>query len=195
MQLSTFLKILKFFSPRFYNYYNYTIEQKYNLRSKLGEAENKNKEYASILLLIDSIMKDDKKEFLGLAPNKNKRLTITYIEQDCPSNEFNIIVEEFIGTINKVVYKLQIAFYEESKSIDIIDNHALIYDNKGNGSIGLKALTQLAIKKNYKTISGEISFPDWDHVDKLKHFYEKQNFKVTLNYEEKEGYIRWKNNR
>ena len=194
MQLSTFLKILKFVNPKFYNYYNYTIDQKYNLRAELSKVKNKNKELTSILLFIESITNNEKREFLGYEFNeKINTATITYIEHDF-GNEYNIIVEAFFGTIHKVVYILELALYKDNMSIYIIDNHALIYENKRNASIGLKALTRFAVNRDYNYIFGEISFTDWGHVDKLKHFYEKQNFNVVLDHGKREGTIRWKNN-
>lgn len=193
MKTSTILKILKILVPNFYNYYDSIIKEKYSLRTQVAVAENRIEEQNTILDFLVSIMDVNKKDFLLIAYNKNKQLTVTYIEDDYCNNEYNIIVEQFISTRHQVVYKLEIAIHEEDKYIFIIDNHALIYEDKGNGSIGLKSLIKFAINKKYATICGNISSTDWKHVDKLIHFYEKQKFKVTLDYENKRGHIRWVN--
>ncbi|WP_250886519.1 GNAT family N-acetyltransferase [Bacillus sp. SM2101] len=54
------------------------------------------------------------------------------------------------------------------------------YINKGYGSILLKTLKEIAIEKGVKEITGWISPADRDHVDRLKHFYEKHGFEVNL---------------
>jgi hypothetical protein len=55
-------------------------------------------------------------------------------------------------------------------------------------------LKKLATKKNTTKTSGKISPHDRDHIERLKHFYPKCGFEVTLYPERQTGEIVWKNN-
>jgi ribosomal protein S18 acetylase RimI-like enzyme len=61
--------------------------------------------------------------------------------------------------------------------------------NHGYGSILVKELIKISEKQGVKKVTGEISSVDWNHVDRLKHFYEKHGFKVTLDSGKKSGEI------
>lgn len=63
--------------------------------------------------------------------------------------------------------------------------------NKGYGSICMNYLKEIAKDQNIPTITGDIAKRDWDHVDRLVHFYEKHDFKVNIDYEEQAGEIEW----
>lgn len=194
MKKITFLKLSKIICPAFYKYYNSIIEKNRILELDISDKDFEIKSFKSCLNFIESIKNSEKKEFLGLTYNKNtNRYAVIYLEEDVPPNEYNIIVEEFIRNIHQVVYKLEGDFCKKERRIYIIDNHSLIYRNEGYGSIGLEGLTTFAERNNYLSISGSISPVDWDHVDILKHFYEKQSFNVYLDYEKKMGNIKWEN--
>ncbi len=64
-------------------------------------------------------------------------------------------------------------------------------ENKGYGSICIHYLKELAKDKNIPYITGDISDRDWDHLDRLIHFYEKHNFQVEVDYHTKSGKIVW----
>lgn len=49
----------------------------------------------------------------------------------------------------------------------------------------------LSIEQNIPEITGDIDDRDWDHVDLLIHFYEKHDFQVEIDYEDKSGEIKW----
>lgn len=63
--------------------------------------------------------------------------------------------------------------------------------NKGYGSICINYLKEIAKDQNIPYITGDIAPRDWDHVDRLKHFYRKHEFKVSLDHESKSGEIVW----
>jgi ribosomal protein S18 acetylase RimI-like enzyme len=58
--------------------------------------------------------------------------------------------------------------------------------NKGYGSILIDKLKEIAIQKGIKKITGEISTVDFDHIDRLIHFYKKNDFIV-----DDSGSIEW----
>lgn len=68
--------------------------------------------------------------------------------------------------------------FTEFEISDITINRGLV--NEGYGSLLLNNLIELAKKHNVKKISGWISSVDRDHLDRLVHFYKKNNFKVNL---------------
>lgn len=61
--------------------------------------------------------------------------------------------------------------------------------NKGYGSICMKHLKEVAKEHNIQYITGDIAERDWDHVDRLKYFYEKHNFEVDIDQHNKCGEI------
>lgn len=62
-------------------------------------------------------------------------------------------------------------------------------ENKGYGSICMNYLKQLAKKYNIQSITGDIAKRDWNHKDRLIHFYKKHNFDVKIDKETKSGEI------
>ncbi|APH05592.1 hypothetical protein [Bacillus weihaiensis] len=66
--------------------------------------------------------------------------------------------------------------------------------NKGYGSICMDYLKDLAIEQNIPKITGDIAKRDWDHVERLVHFYQKHNFYVEIDYDRQYGEIKWVSN-
>ncbi|WP_047980978.1 GNAT family N-acetyltransferase [Ornithinibacillus contaminans] len=64
-------------------------------------------------------------------------------------------------------------------------------ENKGYGSVLMKHLKEIAREENVQYITGDLVERDFDHVDRLQHFYEKHNFDVTVDHEEQCGEIVW----
>ncbi|MEC1826458.1 hypothetical protein P9E84_21845, partial [Bacillus paralicheniformis] len=54
-----------------------------------------------------------------------------------------------------------------------------------------KYLKEKAREHNIPVITGDIAERDWDHVDRLIHFYEKHHFEVTIDPGLKSGEIQW----
>lgn len=61
---------------------------------------------------------------------------------------------------------------------DININKALV--NDGYGSMLMRNLIQIARKNDTKEISGWISRVDYNHIDRLVHFYKKHDFEVDI---------------
>ncbi len=64
-------------------------------------------------------------------------------------------------------------------------------ENKGYGSICMHYLKEVAKEQNIQYITGDIAKRDWDHKERLVHFYKKHNFKVNIDKESKSGDIEW----
>jgi hypothetical protein len=106
------------------------------------------------------------------------------------SNADYIYVGQSHGFYNDHVLSLAYSITPDNKRI-IIDDIQTTRFNKGYGSFAMKYLFELAHKLKVEAISGWISHVDWDHIDRLKRFYEKHGFNVKLNHETREGRIKW----
>ncbi len=42
-------------------------------------------------------------------------------------------------------------------------------------------------------IKGDIAKRDWDHVERLIHFYEKHDFEIEIDYSIQSGELKWQN--
>lgn len=65
--------------------------------------------------------------------------------------------------------------------------------NRGYGSIMMEGLMKLVHEMQIRFITGWISAVDWDHIDRLEHFYRKHGFDCQLDHENKYGTITWVN--
>lgn len=65
--------------------------------------------------------------------------------------------------------------------------------NRGYGSILMEGIMKLVDQMSIRFITGWISAVDWDHIDRLEHFYRKFGFECNLDHESKYGTISWIN--
>jgi GNAT superfamily N-acetyltransferase len=79
------------------------------------------------------------------------------------------------------------AKYEDQSTIHIGDIKG--EENKGYGSICMDYLKEHAKDQNVQYIKGDLAKRDWDHLDRLIHFYEKHDFDVEVDYENCNGSI------
>ncbi|MBY6035838.1 hypothetical protein KUV80_04205 [Fictibacillus nanhaiensis] len=82
------------------------------------------------------------------------------------------------------------AVYENDQTLHIGDIKGPA--NKGYGTICMHYLKEIASDNNVPVIKGDIAQRDWDHVERLIHFYEKHDFDIELDSENKCGKIEWK---
>ncbi|MCU6708004.1 hypothetical protein M6D81_04695 [Paenibacillus sp. J5C_2022] len=85
-------------------------------------------------------------------------------------------------------------FYHKNKLMRISDikikgNHV----SRGYGSILMTAIMQLVDHLQVRYITGIISGVDWDHIDRLEHYYRKFGFDCDLDHEAHFGRIIWGN--
>ncbi|WP_096188770.1 hypothetical protein [Evansella halocellulosilytica] len=81
------------------------------------------------------------------------------------------------------------AQYDEQMNIKIDDIRG--EENRGFGSICMKFLKEHALNQNIACIKGDLVERDWDHLDRLVHFYEKHHFHVAIEHETQTGLIYW----
>ncbi|MDR9507172.1 hypothetical protein P4479_08380 [Brevibacillus agri] len=105
------------------------------------------------------------------------------------SNWDYIYVGEWHGYYNDHVLSLAYTLKPDKKRL-VIDDIQTTEFNKGYGSVAMKYLIEFAQKQKVEIISGWISPVDWDHINRLKKFYENHDFIVSLNHEAKRGSIK-----
>jgi hypothetical protein len=126
-------------------------------------------------------------DVVGIDQTKEENLVIVYKSEE--KERCNIMLNDCDSTFRGVWdFSLQ-ALYPDEDRIHIGDIKGP--ENKGYGSICIEHLKEIAIDKNIPYITGEISERDWDHLERLMHFYEKHNFKVEVDYNSKSGNIIW----
>lgn len=73
---------------------------------------------------------------------------------------------------------MDITYKPETRSAYIIDWHSK-YENEGYGSILMTRLIAFLRMSGFLYLTGIISFVDFGHEDKLRHFYTKFGFEIT----------------
>jgi len=82
-----------------------------------------------------------------------------------------------------------IIFKVEYCSVHIYNIPFTGYENKGYGSVAMRALIKHSINKGYLGITGLLSPRDPAHTPRLCSFYKKNSFDIKLNPTEDSGYI------
>ncbi|MCK6257266.1 hypothetical protein LCY76_11730 [Fictibacillus sp. KIGAM418] len=138
-------------------------------------------------------MQNDLKEIakkwdvLGVEQTKDDHLTIVYKLEN--KHQCKIMLND-CSTSFQGIWDFSIdAIYDSNDSIFIGDIRGPA--NMGYGSICIQYLKELAKDQNIPYIKGDIAPRDWDHVNRLVHFYEKHHFSVQLDNESKSGSIVW----
>lgn len=139
-------------------------------------------------------MQDNLKEIakrskvLGIDQTKENKWVIVYTPDD--GNSCKIMLND-CETSYKGHWDFSIqATFSDQNSIHIGDIKGPT--NKGYGSICIDYLKELALVQNIPVIKGDIAERDWNHLDRLVHFYKKHDFEVMIDYEEKIGGIVWR---
>ncbi|WP_255584822.1 hypothetical protein [Virgibacillus saliphilus] len=81
------------------------------------------------------------------------------------------------------------ATYKDQHTLHIADIKG--EKNKGYGSVLMKYIKEIAEEANVQSITGDIAKRDFDHMERLKHFYWKHDFDMKIDYEEQFGEIVW----
>lgn len=89
------------------------------------------------------------------------------------------------------VCRANLVHYVPEKRILIGDIEAFV-ENKGYGSTMLKNIIELATGIGAQEIIGNLASTDIDHFDKLKHFYNKHGFEVTMFDGDDSGAIKYR---
>ncbi|WP_226668343.1 hypothetical protein [Metabacillus litoralis] len=131
-----------------------------------------------------------KSKVLGVDQTKDDKLVIVYTPEDDQSCKIMLCDCEssYRGNWDFSIH----ATFADDKTIHIGDIKGPA--NKGYGSICMDYLKELATQQNIPKITGDIAKRDWDHVERLVHFYEKHDFNVEVDYEDQSGEIKWVSN-
>jgi len=87
------------------------------------------------------------------------------------------------NTVFRIIFKV------EQCSVHITEIPLIGYENRGYGSVAMRALIKHSINKGYLGITGLLSCQDKDHISRLISFYEKNSFDIKLNPNNDSGYI------
>jgi len=85
--------------------------------------------------------------------------------------------------------------WEFAIQAEYYDSYALHIDdikgeeNRGFGSICMHYLKEHADRQNIKKITGDLVKRDWQHLDRLTHFYKKHDFHIEIDSKTRSGSI------
>ncbi|TYR79383.1 hypothetical protein FZC66_14830 [Priestia megaterium] len=128
-----------------------------------------------------------KYEVIGIDQPEDHNLVIVSAQND--GNECKIMINE-CKKAYKGVWDFAIhGVYKDDYTIHIGDIKGPV--NKGYGSVCMSYLKEVALDQNIHSIKGDIAKRDWDHLDRLVHFYEKHNFNVEIDHDNQCGEIEW----
>jgi hypothetical protein len=127
-----------------------------------------------------------KYEVIGVDQTKDDSLVIIYKSEEM--DQCKIMLNDCNSRYDGWDFAID-AVYEDDNTIHIGDIKGPA--NKGYGSICMQYLKETATDHNIPLIKGDIAKRDWDHVDRLVHFYEKHDFNVELDRHNKCGKIEW----
>jgi GNAT superfamily N-acetyltransferase len=126
-------------------------------------------------------------QIIGIDQTKDDTWVVVYTNYD--NNSVKIMLNDCESSYRGMWdFSIQ-ATYQNDETIFIGDIKGP--ENKGYGSICMNYLKEVAKEQNIQYITGDIAKRDWDHVERLVHFYEKHRFQVKINEEHKSGEIVW----
>ncbi|KHF40431.1 hypothetical protein [Halalkalibacter okhensis] len=126
-----------------------------------------------------------KRQILGIEQTKEEKWVIVSIVDDGHACKImlNDCESAFRGSWD---FSIQ-AKYEDQSTIHIGDIKG--EENRGYGSICMDYLKEHAQDQNVQYIKGDLAERDWDHLDRLIHFYEKHDFDIDVDHENQSGSI------
>ncbi|TDQ42662.1 GNAT family N-acetyltransferase [Aureibacillus halotolerans] len=136
---------------------------------------------------VKDIAKETDKEVIGFEQDKNDQWVV-------------VSIKEVERTFHLLLHSCQSAYrghwdfslmgeYLEDGSLWISDIRGDA--NQGLGSICMEYVKEKAQQENCWGIQGNISKRDWDHIDRLRHFYEKHGFSIELDSQNHQGIVYW----
>lgn len=122
----------------------------------------------------EKLVKDKRGEDLYLINFLDKQNNFSY------EHTGDIYVVSEFGDEGKLFYSIKHDIFDSKNEdyIEIVDILPERY-NIGIGTEVLKYLEEIAIKYNVKHIVGELSPVDFDHKDRLLHFYKKNGYEIN----------------
>lgn len=93
------------------------------------------------------------------------------------------VIQIYVVCNKKVLGKTTCIIYKELRTITISDIECK-KNNRGYGSSMMKELIEYSRHNEFAHINGWLSKVDYDHKDRLYHFYQKFGFEIIQNEEE-----------
>lgn len=126
-------------------------------------------------------------QVMGIDQTKEDKWVIVYSKDD--GNSCRVMISD-CETAYKGIWDFSIqAVYQDDETIKIGDIKGP--SNLGYGSICMSYLKEIARNQNIPYITGDLAERDWDHLNRLIHFYKKHHFQVYVDRENKSGEIVW----
>lgn len=135
---------------------------------------------------VREIAKEEQKEVIGV--------------EQTPNEEWVIVSKKEHGrTLQLMVNDCHSPYdghWDFALQAEYVNAHRLFIDdikgdpNRGFGSICMAYLKDAAWQHNC-LIEGKLAKRDWDHLDRLIHFYKKHHFHVSVNEEAQSGHVIW----
>ncbi|MFC2947881.1 hypothetical protein [Virgibacillus sediminis] len=126
-------------------------------------------------------------EVISIDQTKDDNWTVIFADKD--SKTFQLMLHDcrkpFRGNWDSAIQ----AEYKDENTLHIADIKG--EQNKGYGSLLMKHLKELARQENVQYITGDLVKRDFDHVERLKHFYTKHYFDVKIDHVNQYGEIIW----
>ncbi|WP_100408113.1 hypothetical protein [Bacillus solitudinis] len=126
-------------------------------------------------------------QVLGIEQTKEEKWVIVYLIDD--GRTCKIMLNECESAYRGVWDFTIQAKYVGTHTIFIGDIKG--EENKGYGSICINYLKEHAKSQNIQYISGDIAKRDWNHLDRLIHFYQKHRFHIEIDRKTQSGTILW----
>ncbi|MGM8215844.1 hypothetical protein ACLIA0_09770 [Bacillaceae bacterium W0354] len=134
-------------------------------------------------------MKEISKKYdvIGIDQTKHENWVIVFKEDDGETAQ--LMLNDCEGPFRQKWDSCIQFEYKDDHRIHIADIKGP--EDQGYGSILMDYLKELAYQNNIQMITGDLVKRDWDHLERLKYFYEKHNFEVSIDDEEQYGEIKW----
>lgn len=142
--------------------------------------------FFQLMTMRETIYEISKKwQVIGIEPDHQDNWIVIFLKDD--GYQCQVMAktcdEKYDGNWD---FAIQGHYYQDFKlHIDDIKGEP----NQGMGSMCMIHLKAYAMEQNIHSITGKVVKRDWDHLDRLVHFYEKHQFEVNINYVDQEGYI------
>ncbi|AOM82969.1 GNAT family N-acetyltransferase [Salisediminibacterium beveridgei] len=142
--------------------------------------------FFQLMIMRENIYEISKKwQVLGIEPDQHNNWTVIFLKDD--KNQCQVMAktcdDKYEGNWD---FAIQGHYYDNFKlHIDDVKGEP----NQGLGSICMKHLKAYAIDQNINRITGKLVKRDWDHLNRLVHFYQKHDFEVNINEKQHEGFI------
>lgn len=126
-------------------------------------------------------------EIVGIDQTKDDNWVIVYAKEE--ADTFQLMLHDCRQAFRGDWHSALEVAYRDANTLHIAEIKG--ETNQGYGSVLMNHLKEKAKEENIRYITGDLVERDYDHVDRLTYFYQKHNFEVSFDHEEKCGEIVW----